>query len=145
MNSGLRGELTHLPVWGVIDAEQAEAGIRTLLAVTGEAFGRLETEHTASYPLDLDLGGGDLTGDPGAADDDRITGPEAGQEERLRRLEEPPDAREAPPGRLNSRRSSLKPRLVRGFSCAIPFRCGPHRVERGVGDEALTTTHPLGK
>lgn len=43
------GELTHLPVWGVIDAEQAEAGIRTLLAVTGEAFGRLETEHTASW------------------------------------------------------------------------------------------------
>lgn len=43
------GELTHLPVWDVIDAGQAEAGIRTLLAVTFEAFGRLEAEHAASW------------------------------------------------------------------------------------------------
>ncbi len=43
------GELTHLPVWDVIDAVQAEAGIRTLLAVTGEAFGLLEKEHAASW------------------------------------------------------------------------------------------------
>ena len=43
------GELTHLPVWDVIDAVQAEAGIRTLLAVTGEAFGLLEKEHGASW------------------------------------------------------------------------------------------------
>ncbi len=44
---------------------------------------------------DINLDAHDLTGDQGGADDDHITSPDADREDRLRRLEERLDRREA--------------------------------------------------